>query len=93
MACKKAAAHNCENCEFYEPNIYPETRDFLECFRLCDMQLRVGMGGPFALDWQVVIAVGKSLGMNIDARFFRALKVFEATMIDKINNAGGKKDG
>lgn len=78
------------------PEIMAENQDYLEVFCLCDSQLRAGLGGAFAFDWNVVIAVAKANKIQIDERFFWMLKVFEGEFLKQLNKkeiSGGIEHG
>ena len=72
------------------PELMQEAGEYFECFTLCDSQLRAGMGGAYALDWNVVIRTAEALDMSIDEKFFTLLKAFENTLVEEMNKDNGK---
>lgn len=44
------------------------------------------MGGPYALDWSVVIKTAEACDICIDKTFFKLLRAFENTIIGEMNN-------
>ena len=72
------------------PELMQEVSEYFECFTLCDSQLRAGMGGAYALDWNVVIRTAEAMNINIDDKFFVMLKAFENAMLMEVNKGNGK---
>ena len=72
------------------PELMQEAGEYFECFTLCDSQLRAGMGGAYALDWNVVIRTAEAMNINIDDKFFVMLKAFENAMLMEVNKGNGK---
>ena len=72
------------------PELMQEAGEYFECFTLCDSQLRAGMGGAYALDWNVVIRTAEAIDINIDDKFFVMLKAFENAMLMEVNKGNGK---
>lgn len=74
------------------PKILPEVNDYIDCFMLCDSQLRISSGGDYvrayALDWNVIIRAAEAKGINIDDKFFTMLKIFEGEMLREVNKDG-----
>jgi hypothetical protein len=52
--------------------------------------LRVGFGGAYALDWNVVFAIARNYGIDVDDEFIRYLQIYECAYINRINDAKGK---
>lgn len=75
------------------PEIHPDNEVYLECFTLCDSQLRVGVGGMFGLDWNAVIRVAETMNISVDEKFFRLLKIFENEMVISLNKREVQADG
>jgi hypothetical protein len=73
------------------PGIPRAIQAIVDCFLLCETQLRIGMGGAYALDYNVIFQVANSLGIPIDRKFLRLLKAFEVTIIDEINRESKNK--
>lgn len=73
------------------PELMQEAGEYFECFTLCDSQLRAGMGGAYALDWNVVIRTAEAIDINIDDKFFVMLKAFENAMLMEVNKGNGKQ--
>ena len=86
MAEEKGEDVNCLECEHRMPDMMPENEIYLQCFTLCDSQLRPSFSGAFGLDWGVVFEVARTLGIKIDSLFFRLLKVFEDAFLKSINS-------
>jgi hypothetical protein len=63
------------------PDISPENEELLECFRLCESQLRATDGGAYAMDWNVVIVVAESMSIPIDGLFYRLLRHYESILL------------
>ena len=51
---------------------------------LCESQLRVGMGGAFALDWSVVIRVAEDMGIETGRIFYILLQGFQDILIGSL---------
>ena len=66
----------------------PENTELFHCFCLCDSQLRAGMGGAYAMDWNVVIRVAEDRGVETDDRFYFQLRNFEHALIEEIGKKG-----
>lgn len=93
MECRRAARHqtggeDCADCANRMPETDAETAQVLECFCLCDSQLRAVMGGAYAMDWQTVIMAANSFGLRTDALFFKMLRAFEDILIRETMNNG-----
>jgi hypothetical protein len=67
------------------PELDEETETLLNCFRLCDSQLRSSMGGVFAMDWNSVDNVARALNIDQDVTFYAALKQYETVLIEELN--------
>jgi hypothetical protein len=60
----------------------------LECFTLCDSQLRAGMAGAYTMDWSVVMRAAAAMEIEIDERLLRMFKALEGMVVDEM----GKKN-
>lgn len=81
----------CETCKNRPPDRMPGIEPLYQCIILCDSQVRAGFGGIYGLDWNVVIAVAKSMDIRIDDLFFARLKACEAVIVTEANQ--GAKSG
>lgn len=81
---------DCSSCDHRRPDVARDEADIFECLALCETQLRMGPGGPVALDWAVVFHVADELGIPVDDRFLRRLRVFEGTLMRVIGKTGGE---
>jgi|GEM_PF-6582455 hypothetical protein len=73
------------------PELHPDNERLFDCFTLCDMQLRVGFTGAYALDWGIVRDVAVAMGIETDAAFYTLLRVFDGTLVAELKS--GEKDG
>jgi len=67
------------------PALSEETEEILDCFLLCQKQLRAGYGGAYALDWGVIKGVAESLGIPTSGQFYRLLAAYEKVLIAEMN--------
>lgn len=67
------------------PDIDPGLLDIWECVTACDSQVRASTGGAYALDWAVVLSAAHAFGACVTPRFFRLLRIYEATMLAAIS--------
>ena len=67
------------------PDIEPGILGFWDCVTACDTQVRTSMSGAYALDWAVVLSAAHAFGACVTPRFFRLLRIYEATMLAAIS--------
>lgn len=85
---KKKKYLSCETCRKAPPWIWPENVPIYTLILLCARQLRVGLAGAFALDWNVVVQVANDMGVSRDEAFWRIIRESETIIIDSmIKNA------
>lgn len=83
---------DCETCSNRMPEVSYELQALLNCFTLCEYQLKVGFGGPYALDYATIIRVADDIGLQTNSTFYRLLKVFEEVLIKELNKKNNKKE-
>jgi hypothetical protein len=93
MAEDDGEERNCSSCDHHQPEVARDEADIFECLTLCETQLRMGRGGPVALDWSVIFRVADEQAIPIDDRFLRCLRVFEGTLMRVIGRTEGGDDG
>lgn len=71
--------------------MFPENGPAYSCILLCSNQLRVGFGGAYALDWNVVARVADDLEITTDELFWGTLRICEDIIIGSLRK--GEKDG
>lgn len=68
------------------PELSAENEKTLECFRLCESQVRATSGGSYALDWRIVKDVAESMGMPVNGHFYRLLKAYEQVFMEETHS-------
>ena len=74
-----------EDCSNRPPEISYELNILLDCFIICDTQLKAGMGGAYALDFSIITKVAETFGIETDKTFYKLLKAFEGTLLKNVN--------
>lgn len=91
MAKKRKRRPSCEECSKAPPQLYPENGPVYTCLGLCSGQFRVGFGGAYAIDWNVVSRVADDLGIKTDELFWSSIQICEDIIIKNLKK--GEKNG
>jgi hypothetical protein len=83
---------DCDSCSNKMPEVPYELQALLNCFIICEYQLKMGYGGPYALDYSSVLRVADDLGVKTNATFYRLLKAFENVLIKELNKKSSKEE-
>jgi hypothetical protein len=68
----------------------------MEITEIARRQLRVGFGGPYALDWTVLARLADDAGIETDGEWWMLVSIVEGELIAALNPPtppGGTPDG